>query len=203
MITRSLISHYKWAIHTIAMQQITGELRSLPRNPTPQSPRSHVPGLNAASTPAPLALRRAKASRGASSSPPNVVHFFWLTKKGFHHGVWSSPIGLLYICIYICICVYVYIYVYVYIRIVQPHIINQDVVWKRLGFSHHLDSEGEHLGLVFFSTGEITAAEMGITSGKNGDFLLLDGTSKCDLMDYEWDIPSGKLYNSLRTGKWP
>ena len=27
--------------------------------------------------------------------------------------------------------------------------------------------------------------------GKNGDLLLLNGTSKCDLMDYEWDIASG------------
>ena len=130
--------------------------------------------------------------------------FFLIDKEGI--SPWSVIIpnrSTVYMYIYMYMCICIYIYVYVYIRIVQPHIINQDVVWKRLGFSHHLDSEGEHLGLVFFSTGEITAAEMGITSGKNGDFLLLNGTSKCDLMDYEWDIPSGKLYNSLRTGKWP
>jgi len=24
-----------------------------------------------------------------------------------------------------------------------------------------------------------------------GDLLLFNGASKCDLMDYEWDIPSG------------
>ena len=28
---------------------------------------------------------------------------------------------------------------------------------------------------------------------ENGDLLLFNGTSKCDLMDYEWDIPSGNL----------
>ena len=28
--------------------------------------------------------------------------------------------------------------------------------------------------------------------GFNGDLLWFNGTSTCDLMDYEWDIPSGK-----------
>ena len=35
---------------------------------------------------------------------------------------------------------------------------------------------------------------------KNGDLLLFNGTSKCDLMDYEWDIPSGYVKIAIETG---
>ena len=35
---------------------------------------------------------------------------------------------------------------------------------------------------------------------KNGDLLLFNGTSKCVLMDYEWDIPSGYVKIAIEHG---
>ena len=62
-----------------------------------------------------------------------------------------------------------------------------------------------HLGVQWSAIEKVASWNVMLVPGlvKNGDVLLLNGTSKCDLMDYEWEITSGKLYNSLRTGKWP
>ena len=91
----------------------------------------------------------------------------------------------LYMYIYICVCIYIYVYTYIiytynYIRIVQPHIINP----RRVVKTARLLASG--IG-VFQHWGD-NRTRWGYPLVKNRDLLLLNGTSKCDLMGFYSDL---------------